>query len=148
MKPLIVPFFISHRGCSHRCVFCDQTTISGSVGDVPAPEEILAKIDAYRNTAVGRPVEAAFYGGTFTALPLPLQQRLLQPLQPLIAAGTLQAVRVSTRPDTVDPGIIHFRPLNWEPSRWMTGCLNVPVVGMTAPPQSLPAAPSRLRAWL
>jgi histone acetyltransferase (RNA polymerase elongator complex component) len=108
MKPLIVPFFISHRGCSHRCVFCDQTTISGSAGDVPAPAEILAKITACRGTAAGRPIEAAFYGGTFTALPLPLQRRLLEPLQPLISAGALHGVRVSTRPDAVDPDTISF----------------------------------------
>jgi histone acetyltransferase (RNA polymerase elongator complex component) len=108
MKPLIVPFFISHRGCPHRCIFCDQTTISGSAGDIPATAEILAKISAYRDTAAGRPIEAAFYGGTFTALPCSVQQRLLQPLQPLIVAGTLQGVRISTRPDAVDPDIVHF----------------------------------------
>ncbi len=108
MKPIIVPFFISHRGCLQRCVFCDQTTISGSNGDVPTPAEIQAKIIAYSDTARGRPVEAAFYGGTFTALPLPVQQRLLQSLQPLIAGGTLKAVRVSTRPDAVDTDVVSF----------------------------------------
>lgn len=108
MKPVIVPFFVSHRGCPHRCVFCDQTTISGSCGELPTPSDILAKISAYRDTASGRPIEAAFYGGTFTALPLPVQRRLLLPLQPLIAGGTLKAVRVSTRPDAVDPDIISF----------------------------------------
>ncbi len=108
MKPLIVPFFISHRGCPHRCVFCDQTTISGSPGDIPSSTEILAKIAAFRDAAGERPVEAAFYGGTFTALPLSVQRRLLLTLWPLIVSGGLHSVRISTRPDAIDPDMIPF----------------------------------------
>ena len=29
VKIPIVPFFISHRGCPHRCIFCDQEKIAG-----------------------------------------------------------------------------------------------------------------------
>jgi len=105
MNPLIVPFFISHRGCSHRCVFCNQATISGSDGTFPSTVEVVAKIDAYRRTAGGRPLEVAFYGGTFTALPRLVQQRLLHPLQSLLASGTVASVRVSTRPDAIDQDI-------------------------------------------
>lgn len=47
-------------------------------------------------------MQAAFFGGTFTALERRVQQRLLAPLQPLLAAGILQSIRISTRPDSVD----------------------------------------------
>ena len=108
MRGPVVPFFISHRGCPHQCVFCDQVTISGEDGAFPSRDDILGKIAAWRDSAGGRPVEAAFFGGTFTSLPLPVQERLLAPLQPLIATGEVTSIRVSTRPDAIDPAIVRF----------------------------------------
>uniref|UniRef100_A0A831XDK0 Radical SAM protein n=1 Tax=Geobacter metallireducens TaxID=28232 RepID=A0A831XDK0_GEOME len=108
MKPLIVPFFISHQGCPHQCVFCDQERISGQGGGLPEPAEMLAVIDRYAASGGGRPLEAAFYGGTFTSLPRGDQERLLAPLQPLIATGWVAGVRLSTRPDAVDGEAVRF----------------------------------------
>lgn len=102
MKRVTVPFFISHQGCPHACVFCDQRTISGSSGALPTATEILAKIHAWQGTAGNRPLEVAFFGGTFTALPATTQKRLLEPLQPLLASGAVKSVRISTRPDYID----------------------------------------------
>lgn len=104
MKPVTVPFFISHQGCPHTCVFCDQRTISGAEGTLPAAAQILEQIDLWRSTAGNRPLEAAFFGGTFTALPEHMQNELLAPLQPLLADGILSRVRISTRPDYIDEG--------------------------------------------
>lgn len=108
MKPLIVPFFISHQGCPHQCVFCNQVKISGAAEAVPTPAEMLARIDSYRDSAGGRPLEAAFYGGTFTSLPFSTQQRLLGTLHPLLQSGELASMRVSTRPDAVDRQAAEF----------------------------------------
>jgi len=102
MKTPIVPFFISHRGCPHRCVFCDQRKISGAEGAIPSAGLILETIREYRRTS-GRPaVEVAFFGGSFTSLPHSTQESLLFPLQPLIASGEVSSVRLSTRPDSLD----------------------------------------------
>jgi histone acetyltransferase (RNA polymerase elongator complex component) len=49
-------------------------------------------------------LEVAFFGGTFTALPKETQAELLLPLQPLLENGTLDSVRISTRPDCIDAG--------------------------------------------
>jgi histone acetyltransferase (RNA polymerase elongator complex component) len=108
MKPLIVPFFISHRGCPHQCVFCNQTKIAGSGGAFPAAGELLDRIAAYRASGSRKSVEVAFYGGTFTSLPKPVLEQLLMPLQPLVARGEIDSIRVSTRPDAVDAGIAEF----------------------------------------
>jgi len=108
MKPLIVPFFISHQGCLHRCIFCDQAKISGGEGHFPTAAELLAKINSYRASGKRKSVEVAFYGGTFTSLPQPVREQLLIPLQPLLAGGDICSIRVSTRPDAVDPGIAEF----------------------------------------
>lgn len=102
MKTVTVPFFISHQGCPHTCVFCDQRTISGASGVLPTAEQIRDRIDLWSSTAGGRPLEVAFFGGTFTALPEEVQAELLAPLQPLLGNGTLDSVRISTRPDSID----------------------------------------------
>ncbi len=102
MKPVTIPFFISHHGCPHRCVFCDQRAISGSSGALPTAEQIYGKIDLWRSTAGDRPLEIAFFGGTFTALPEEIQAGLLAPLQPFLDERTLDSVRISTRPDCID----------------------------------------------
>ena len=102
MSRVTVPFFISHQGCTHSCIFCDQHTITGSAGILPDSDEILARIQAWRSTSGIRPLEVAFFGGTFSALPRDVQQRLLGPLQPLLASGEVESVRISTRPDSID----------------------------------------------
>lgn len=48
------------------------------------------------------PAEIAFYGGTFTAQPEPVQTACLQRLLPRRARGEICAVRCSTRPDAFD----------------------------------------------
>ncbi len=108
MKRVIVPFFISHQGCPHQCVFCDQKAITGVAGTLPQPDEILRRIEAWRISAGAESVEVAFYGGTFTALSACQQQSLLQPLQPLLASGRVAAIRLSTRPDKVDAATARF----------------------------------------
>lgn len=102
MKPVTVPFFISHQGCPHTCIFCDQRLISGSVGSLPSSEEMLGKIENWRLTAGERPLEVAFFGGSFTALPESTQAGLLDPLQMLLSRGIITSVRLSTRPDYID----------------------------------------------
>lgn len=103
MGRVTVPFFISHQGCPHTCIFCDQRAISGASGILPGSAEIAEKVQAWRRSAPGRPLEAAFFGGTFTALPADTQEQLLAPLQPLLESGELTSVRISTRPDSIDP---------------------------------------------
>lgn len=73
---------------------------------MPTAEAILAKIDTWRQTARDRPLEVAFFGGTFTALPVAVQDQLLQPLQGLLASGEIMSVRVSTRPDCIDAATV------------------------------------------
>lgn len=102
MKTTIVPFFISHQGCPHRCVFCDQHRVAGADGALPGAAEILDRVAAYRRSSGSDAVQVAFYGGSFTGLPREEQERLLEPLQPLIASGQVSSLRLSTRPDSVD----------------------------------------------
>jgi histone acetyltransferase (RNA polymerase elongator complex component) len=82
--------------------------ISGANGNLPAAEEIVRKIDTWCSTADGRPLEVAFFGGSFTALPQNRQAELLAPLQMLLKAGVVRSVRISTRPDCLDDGRVEY----------------------------------------
>lgn len=108
MKKVTVPFFISHAGCPHRCVFCDQTKIAGESNPLPGEAEILDKIRAYRETSGGKPLEVAYFGGSFTSLPRSSREALLDPLQPLLGTGEVSGIKVSTRPDSIDATVARF----------------------------------------
>ncbi len=56
----------------------------------------------------GRPAEVAFYGGSFTLLPRSVQAGLLGAVQPLIRAGQVDGIRLSTRPDALDADTLQF----------------------------------------
>ena len=100
-KRLIIPLFIPHAGCVHQCVFCNQTDITGRAS-LPTLAEVRETISAYLATWKGTgPREVAFYGGSFTGLDATLQARLLGAVSPFVAAGEIDALRVSTRPDMI-----------------------------------------------
>jgi len=105
-RPLIIPVFIAHQGCPHRCVFCDQRAITASPARAPAvgAAETEATVRAWlaRSRRRGRRVEVAFYGGSFTALDVGRQRELLKAVRPFLERGEVDGVRVSTRPDCID----------------------------------------------
>ncbi len=107
-RMLVIPFFIPFGGCETICVFCDQGSITGASG-LPEPSEITARVELYLGTwKGGGRKEAAFYGGTFTAMKRSLQERCLTPVAPFLGDGRLGGIRVSTRPDCVSPSIVEF----------------------------------------
>ena len=103
---MIIPFFIPHAGCPHQCVFCNQRHITGQAGPVE-PLSVPRKIAAYLKTNVSTgPVEIAFYGGSFTALPVETQKTYLQAARPFIESGQIRSIRCSTRPDRIDRAVL------------------------------------------
>lgn len=105
----IIPLFIPHCGCPHDCVFCNQRQITAHQAKV-SPEEAAAIISQWLTTLEGRPgmetVEAAFYGGSFTGLPLEEQTALLMAAKPFKDAGRIQKIHLSTRPDYISVEIL------------------------------------------
>jgi len=107
-RMLIIPFFIPFKGCKSICVFCDQTSITG-VQKAPTPAEITERIELYLASWKGKGRrEAAFYGGTFTALKLAEQEVVLTPAEAFLRAGRIDGIRVSTRPDCISLAITSF----------------------------------------
>lgn len=102
---MIVPVFIPHLGCPYRCVFCNQTDITGNQAKADAEklEEALATYLGDKSLDRLPPNrEVAFYGGSFTGLPAGRQEGLLKKVRPWIEEGRVNAIRLSTHPLFID----------------------------------------------
>lgn len=108
--PFVIPIFIPHEGCPHACVFCNQQRISGRRSRNPvSPGEVGEIISEWLSRRAVRrvdEVQVAFYGGSFTGLPEGRQEELLGAVAPFMTRGQVQTIRISTRPDYIDPVVI------------------------------------------
>ena len=109
LSALIVPIFIPHQGCPHRCVFCDQQRITSETTQSINRRHIEKTLDRaiISKDFKERPnPEVAFYGGTFTGLPAAQIHDLLEAVNPYIRQGLFRSIRVSTRPDALDETLL------------------------------------------
>ena len=105
-KEYIIPIFVPHLGCKQCCTFCDQKTISGETKQVTA-DDVRNTIEYYlQNFKNDNYVEVAFFGGSFTAIPIETQKELLEAVQPYIKGKKVDSIRLSTRPDAIDKNIL------------------------------------------
>ena len=109
-RPAIVPFFLPFAGCPHRCLFCAQDKQTGHTRPsdcLPYPQalaNLLSELETHHmERTASRPIELAFYGGTFTALPERLQTECLALAMQAKEKGIVCRVRCSTRPDALRP---------------------------------------------
>lgn len=105
LRPLIVPIFIPHQGCPHHCVFCEQEKITSQSSRplvVRHVQEILDQAISAPGFDPSRRPAVAFYGGTFTGLPLSRMKELLGAVSPYLKKRLFCSIRVSTRPDALD----------------------------------------------
>ena len=102
----IIPVFVPHLGCRHNCVFCNQKRISGSeqAASVETVKEAIARAAALPRTGAKR--QLAFYGGSFTAIEESLQETLLAAAQQALQERSIDAIRLSTRPDAIDERVL------------------------------------------
>ncbi|MBR0207734.1 MAG: radical SAM protein [Oscillospiraceae bacterium] len=105
-RECVIPVFVPHQGCPHRCVFCDQRRISGSRESATAETVRQAIEAAAALPPCGAKRQLAFYGGSFTAIPAKRQEELLAAAAEAIGRGALDAIRLSTRPDAIDGEVL------------------------------------------
>lgn len=60
-------YFIPFRGCTRRCVYCDQRAITADAAAFSAPEAAPEHIERALSEQAG-PVELCFFGGSFARL--------------------------------------------------------------------------------
>ncbi|MGA1864199.1 MAG: elongator complex protein 3 [bacterium] len=110
MRYKILPIFLPHLGCPHKCVFCDQKTITGDNSKISI-KKICEEIETFclvPDSASSSKVrkEIAFYGSSFTAIPERLQRELLDPAFHMLEKKRIDGIRISTRPDYCTSNII------------------------------------------
>ncbi|MBW2062270.1 MAG: radical SAM protein [Deltaproteobacteria bacterium] len=111
MTPFIIPFFLLHQGCPHRCLYCNQHRSGGRRAETLTAASVAQGLEAGLSSPRRRSgvrVEAAFYGGTFTALPRDRQAELLEAVIPFLKHDLIQGIRLSTRPDALPVNEIEF----------------------------------------
>lgn len=106
-KEYIIPIFVPHLGCPHKCTFCDQKKISGVQKQVTA-KDVKETIEYYLKNFKdnSKYVEVAFFGGSFTAIDEKIQNALLEAANKYIDQGKVNSIRISTRPDYIDKNIL------------------------------------------
>mgnify|MGYP001851884448 FL=1 len=102
-----IPIFIPHKGCPNNCVFCNQKKISGQLTDVTA-QDVEDKIEEYLKyySNSKKKIEVAFFGGSFTGIPIDKQIEYLQVANSYVKKGLVGAIRISTRPDYINRNIL------------------------------------------
>lgn len=102
----IIPVFVPHLGCPNDCVFCNQRRISGKKEPASAEDVRRAVEEGISGIGDSEKVQLAFYGGSFTAIPVKEQLALLGAAKEYLERGLLSSVRLSTRPDAIDGTVL------------------------------------------
>lgn len=107
MRTYNIPIFVPHRGCPFDCVFCNQKRITGTNNEV-TPQTVDNTIKEYLKTinTEDAKIEVAFFGGSFTGIPMSEQTSLLSVAHKYIQMGKIHGIRLSTRPDYINREIL------------------------------------------
>lgn len=105
MKTYNIPIFVPHMGCPFDCVFCNQRRITGAGTDV-TPQDVERIISEHLKTLPKTDVyvEAAFFGGSFTGIPIEQQSALMEAAMGF--KDSINGIRLSTRPDYINREIL------------------------------------------
>ena len=104
-----IPIFIPHLGCNNECVFCNQRKITGldssvTIDDV---ENIINEyLEYFKDKVKNKKVEVAFFGGSFTGIPIQKQEEYLKVANRYLREKVVDSIRISTRPDYITPQIL------------------------------------------
>jgi histone acetyltransferase (RNA polymerase elongator complex component) len=105
--PLIIPVFLPAMGCREQCIFCNQ---KAAAEGIPSPSSVRNFIETSLSLIPfgkrNREKQVAFYGGSFTAIRKDDQVGYLKEVQPFLASGLIDSIRISTRPDALDEEIL------------------------------------------
>ena len=107
-KHAIIPIFIPHHGCPNDCVFCNQKIITARSKPVSA-DDVRSIIETYLSTLSDRgldEIEVAFFGGSFTGIPIDQQTEYLKIADEYKQKGLIDKIHLSTRPDYIDNEIL------------------------------------------
>ncbi len=101
-----IPVFVTHFGCPNQCVFCNQKKISGMdrAMELEACEVLLQ--EACQKQYVPEDTEIAFFGGSFTGIPVEQQKNYLELARKY--QKYFHGIRLSTRPDYISRSVLEL----------------------------------------
>lgn len=109
-KIKIIPIFVPHIGCPNDCVFCNQRRITGQKNVVANKEYVQSIVEEYIKTIDSDTyTEIAFFGGSFTAIDIKIQEELLGVAKHYKDLGVVNSIRCSTRPDAINDEILQLQ---------------------------------------
>mgnify|MGYP000891907678 FL=1 len=109
-KMKIIPIFVPHIGCPNDCVFCNQRRITGQKNVVAGKEYVRSIVEEYIKTIdKDTDKEIAFFGGSFTAIDIKVQEELLSVTKHYKDLGLVSRIRCSTRPDAINDEILQLQ---------------------------------------
>lgn len=103
-----IPIFLPHKGCPNDCVFCNQKAITAKLKPLEE-DEMIRTIETYLSTLLSgntETIEIAFFGGSFTGIPIKEQNKYLKIAREYMDKGLIQKIRLSTRPDYINKEIL------------------------------------------
>ena len=105
-KLFIIPVFLPWAGCKSRCIYCNETALTGLECFKPDDynEEALDRqVESYLSYSKDpKTVQIAFFGGTFSNLEKEIQTRYLKWATKWITKGSVDSIRLSTGPVGLD----------------------------------------------
>ena len=109
-KMKIIPIFVPHIGCPNDCVFCNQRRITGQSNVVANKEYVHNIVEKYIKTIDSDTyTEIAFFGGSFTAIDIRVQEELLSVAKYYKDLKIVNSIRCSTRPDAINDNILELQ---------------------------------------
>ena len=108
-RQYIIPIFVPHLGCPNDCIFCNQKSISGQKNEMTKEKaDIIIKnyLKSINEQKEDAQIEIAFFGGSFTAIPEEKQEELLKVAYEYVKNGSVESIRISTRPDSINKPIL------------------------------------------
>jgi histone acetyltransferase (RNA polymerase elongator complex component) len=102
-RPFIIPVFITHMGCPHQCLFCNQHNLTGDTNKRVVAAQIRPYAEQFLSYKGKQREESqlAFYGGNFLGIGKEYMTSLLEVAAEMVAEGMVQSIRFSTRPDSI-----------------------------------------------
>lgn len=104
-RPLVIPLFIPHQGCPHRCVFCNQRVITDKAAALPSRSRLRREVIRFLKYPKTQPsrTQICFFGGSFLGLQAATIRSLLEAAKSLVDQHWIDDIGFSTRPDTIRP---------------------------------------------
>jgi radical SAM enzyme (TIGR01210 family) len=101
-RHVVIPIFVPHKGCPFDCIYCNQKTISGQMEEMTKSKMVQIIEEHLASVKKGTYVEIGFFGGSFTGIEKSQQIEFLQTANSYLEQGSVDSIRLSTRPDYID----------------------------------------------